>query len=527
MRFQKSLVVVLVLALTLVGVSTNRTVAADEKVLVIGYSEDTTSLDPARGFEPGGAIVLKAAYDTLVTFPPDSTDKIIPNLATGWKISGDGKTYTFTLKDGVVFSSGNPVTADDVVFSFNRTKNIKGNPSFLAATIDSVSAPDKKTVVLKLNAVDPAILAKLVFPAFSVTEAAAVKAQGGIDAADADKNDKAETWLNNNSVGTGPYILTKWDKQTEVDLVRNPKYWGQAAAFDRVILRNIPQAATQKAALEAGDVDIAMDITADQVSSVQGNSDLKLYQGLSTTVVFLLMNQDKTIGGPLSDPNVQKAVRLAIDYPGILKLSGGSAITPPSVIPVGIAGAFSKDKAVKPDVESAKKLLAGAGFANGLTIELEYPDFTYGGVNMGTMAQKIQSDLKAAGITANLKPGEVQVALQNYRQGKEAFGLWFWLPDYIDAIDYLEFLPEGVVGKRANWTDANADAEIKGLRDKAKVELDDAKRADLFAQIQTYLQDKGPFVPFLQPGIQIGYRANVKGFAYNAQWRIDPATFSK
>jgi peptide/nickel transport system substrate-binding protein len=360
----------------------------------------------------------------------------------------------------------------------------------------------------------------------SFSPAATVKAQGGTDAADADKSDKAEAWLNNNSVGTGPYILTKWDKQNEVDLVKNPKYWGAAPAFDKVILRNIPQAATQKAALEAGDLDIAMDITADQSASIKSNPDLKLYEGLSSTVVFLLMNQDKTIGGPLSDPNVQKAVRLAVDYQGVLKLSGGVAVTPPSVIPIGIAGALGKDKAVKRDVEGAKKLLADAKVTN-LTVELEYPDFTYGGVNMGIMAQKIQADLKEAGITVNLKPGEVQVALQNYRNGKESFGLWFWLPDYMDAIDYLEFLPEGTVGKRANWTDANADSEIKSLRDQAKVEVDDAKRADLFAQIQTYLQEKGPFVPFLQPGNQMGYRANLKGFAYNAQWRIDPATFSK
>src|SRR5512142_1305291 len=99
MRLQRSLVVILILALVLAGVSTTRTIAADAKTLVIGYAEDTTSLDPARGFEPGGAIVLKAAYDTLVTFPPDNTDKVIPNLATEWKISDDGKTYTFTLKD--------------------------------------------------------------------------------------------------------------------------------------------------------------------------------------------------------------------------------------------------------------------------------------------------------------------------------------------------------------------------------------------------------------------------------------------
>lgn len=139
----------------------------------------------------------------------------------------------------------------------------------------------------------------------------------------------------------------------------------------------------------------------------------------------------------------------------------------------------------------------------------------------------MQADLKEVGITLNLKPGAVQVTLANYRDGKEGFSLWFWGPDYIDALDYVEFLPEGIVGKRAKWTDANAETKIKDLRDKVKTEVNAAKRADLFGQIQQYMQESGPFAPFLQPGTQIGYRADLKGFAYSLQWLIDPATFSK
>src|SRR5258708_38100426 len=106
-------------------------------------------------------MICKVAYDKLVSFQPDSVDKILPNLATSWKISDDGLTYTFTLKDGVVFSTGNPMTSADVVFSFNRMKNIKGNPSSLAANIDTVTAPDPKSVVVKLKAIDPSTLAIL------------------------------------------------------------------------------------------------------------------------------------------------------------------------------------------------------------------------------------------------------------------------------------------------------------------------------------------------------------------------------
>jgi peptide/nickel transport system substrate-binding protein len=530
MHFAKRFATLITIALVvMLGVSVRSSAAQTSKPFVIGMASNAISLDPARGFEQESGIIDKAAYDTLVTFPADNVNKILPNLATSWAASSDGLTYTFTLKSGVHFSSGNAVTASDVVFSWNRMKNVKGNPSFLADTIDSVTAPDDKTVVLKLNAPDPAILAKLVFPAFSVTDSAVVKQHGGTDAVGADKSDTAETWLDNNSAGTGPYVLTKWDKHNEIDLAKNAKYDGpnKAGAFDQVISRDMPQAATQKQALETGDIDLAYDLTPDQSASVKSNPDLKLYEGPSVIVFFLIMNQDKTIGGPVSDPKVQQAIRLALDYDGLRTLTGGSAVTPASVIPVGFFAALGSDKALKQDVAGAKKLLADAGQSGGFSIDMEYWDATYQGVNIGTTAQKVQADLKAVGITVNLKGEEINVALANYRAGKSPIGLWFWGPDYIDPLDYVEFLPEGIVGKRANWTNANSDATIQKLRDQLKTETDPEKRADLFGQMQTYLQGNSPFAPFVQPGVQIGYRADLKGFAYNQQWNIDPATFSR
>src|SRR5260221_378319 len=309
---RRSITLVLISVLTFGAFSVN-SASAQTKSLVIGIAENTTSLDPARGFEPEGGIIEKAAYDTLVTFPPDNVTMIIPKLATKWVISSDGLTYTFTLKDGIVFSTGNPMTADDVVFSWNRLIGVKGTPSFLASTIASVKASNSTTVVLTLNAPDHPILAKLVYPAFAVTDSKTIMANGGTT----DANDQAESWLDHHSVGTGPYILTKWDKNNQTVLVKNPKKNAPPPASDQVILRDMPQAATQNAALEAGDIDIALDLTPDQSAIIKSKDDLKLYEGVSNTGFFLIMNQDKTIGGPLSDAKVQKAVRLALDYDGI------------------------------------------------------------------------------------------------------------------------------------------------------------------------------------------------------------------
>jgi len=496
-------------------------------ILVVAIAEDTASLDPARSFETLPGIVHKATYQTLVSFPPDSVDQIIPSLATSWEISDDGTVYTFTLDDRAVFSNGDPVTAGDVVFSFDRVKNIAGNPSFLAETIASVEAADDQTVVLTLTQPDPAILAKLIYDAFSVVNQSEVEANGGASGEDAATADTAEEWLNQNSAGSGPYILESWEPAVETVLVRNENYWGEAPAIERVIFSNSPEAATQKIQLEAGDIDIAFDLSSDQLPSLADNPNVSIYEGLSDTLIFLKGNQDPEVGGPMSDPVVQAAVRYALDYEGIRILSGGQAATPASMLPIGFLGAYEANSGIVRDIEKSKELLAEAGYPDGLDVEIAYPDFTFAGVNFGTFAQKVQADLNEAGFNASLAPAEVQVALEAYRQGTEPFGLWLWLPDYRDSVDYAEFLPEGVVGERVRWMDDNADAEILALRDAIKVETDDEARAAMFGEMQDYLMEKGPYAPILQPGIQIGLNSALEGFVYNPQWRVDVALLSK
>ncbi|GAB4439610.1 MAG: ABC transporter substrate-binding protein [Anaerolineae bacterium] len=517
MRRFTVLLLVAILGLTAFGGS-----AQEEQVLIVGISEDYNGLDPHRAYEPGGSLIHKSVYDTLVTFPTDSVSEILPNLAESWTISDDGLVYTFTLDGDVAFSNGSTVTASDVVFSFNRMKNLKDNPAFLADTIASVEAQDDLTVVLTLAQPDPAILAKLVFDAFSITDAEEVMAQGGTDAADAAETDTAELWFNDNSSGTGPYMVDSYEPTVQTILVRNPNYnRGEPPYFDRIILRNLPEAAQQKLALEAGDIHIAMDVSADQLPSFEGNPDIVTFSTQSDTLIFLLMNQDPDIGGPMSDKLVQKAVRYALDYEGLRTLAGVGTNTPAAMVPLGFGGALDPSEGITRDLEVARQLLADAGYPDGFTVDLRYPDFTYIGTEFGVVAQKVQADLAEVGITVNLVPEELQTSLDAYRAGQHGFGLWLWNPDYYDTLDYVEFLPAGVVGNRANWTDDNADAEILALRDQVKVETDPDARNELFREIQLYEMESGPFAPLFQPGVHFAYRANLTGFNYNGQWRVD------
>lgn len=522
MKLYRSLALLLVLALTL-GLA-GLALAQDENILVIGHAESTDSLDPQRGYTQTSGFIFRAIYETLVTFPDEDASDILPALASSWTTSDDGLVYTFTLREGAVFSTGNPVTAADVVFSFNRLKNLQDSPAFLAAIVASVEAVDAQTVAVTLTQPSPSFLSLLANNVFSVADSQTIIANGGTDAADAASTDTAEQWLNENSVGTGPYMLESWDPQVETRLMRNPNYAGEAPYFDRVIILNIAEPATQKVALEAGDIDIALDLTADQIAGLEGNPNIAIARGPANIIHFLLMNADPEIGGPMSDPLVQQAVRLSLDYAGYKTLWGG--IQPGTNMAVGLAGALGEDAAVVRDLEAARALLTEAGYPDGLDVTLSFPDFSFQGVNMTTNAQKIQADLAEAGIRVTLNPGELQVSLEEYRTGVQGFGYWFWGPDKLDPEDFLAFLPGGkVASERAKWDEAPQ--EILDLIEQAKTEPDQDARVALYVQLQEWAQDNSAFAPFNQPDIQTAFRANLEGYIWHPQWLIDVALLSR
>jgi peptide/nickel transport system substrate-binding protein len=504
-------------------------VSPGESTLVVGLTEDTVTLDPSAAYEFHATSIHRPIYQTLTAFPPGRVDELIPGLAESWTISDDGLVYTFTIAGGRTFSTGRTVTAKDVAFTLNRVRHLKGNPAFLLDNIASIEAVDESTVVITQLAPDPSLLAKLAFSSLGIMDSEEAKAHGATDAENAAEADTAEQWLNENSIGSGPYMLEKWEPKVETILVRNPEYAGPPAAISRVIFRTMSDAAAQKLALEAGDLDIGLDISADQVPSLKENPNLTVFEDVSDTVFFLIMNMDPAIGGPLANDLVQDAVRLATDYEGIRLLVGGAAATPVNILPVHWAYALDPSQAIQRDVAAARAKLAEAGFANGLTVDLEYPEFTSGGVAIGTLAQKVQADLAEAGITVNLKPGEIGPALEKYRNGESPFGLWLWGPDFIDPIDRLAFTPGGKVGLRVHWDESNASPELMDAVNRAKVATDLADREAAFTDIQSIMLDENAFVFLVQSGTQVAYNANIEGFAYtgSALGRIDPYTMSK
>lgn len=510
----------------LFGLAGHGLAQADE-TLVVGHAEITEAYDPAHAFNPTSGMVNRVAYDTLVTFPDEDASAIEPLLATSWSISDDGMVYTFELRDDVNFVSGNELTADDVVFSFQRLKRVQAQPSFLADPIESLEAVDRHTVAITLTGPRPSFLAELANTAFSVTDSETVRANGGTDADDAAETDTAQEYLNQNSAGTGSYVLESWSPQDRTELVRNPGYWGEQPFFERVLIVNIPEAATQRVALVSGDIDLATDLTPDQVVELEGNPDLGIYLGPGRWTHFLLMNRDPEVGGPMADPLVGRAVRYALDYQGYRDLWAGS-VTPGSNMWIGLAGAFGQEQAMERDLDRARALMAEAGYADGFEVTLQYPDLTFAGVNLSTNAQKIQADLAEIGITVRLLPMETQVALEGYRGGTQPFAYWFWGPDKLDPVDFLEFLPGGkVAGERSRWLDDQAPDDVLAMIEQAYVETDEATRLELFADLQAYAQEHSAFAPFNVPAVQTAFRADIEGYVWHPQWGLDLALLSR
>ncbi|GHV78778.1 ABC transporter substrate-binding protein [Spirochaetia bacterium] len=490
------------------------------KHLIIAVNPDYESFDPGIAYEPYGSMVIHACYDNLVEFE-GSLENLKPAAAESFTVSADGLTYTFKLRNGLKFVSGNAFTSADVKWSIERGINLKGNSAFMADGIAGIDTPDAGTVVFRLKEKEPAFPIMLAFNFFAILDSKAAAAQGATSAANAATADTAKIWLDTNSVGSGPYQIESYTPQVEVVLVRNPHYWGTAPYYDRITISTVVDSNTQLMMLQKGDVDIAYNLEAEQIKGLSGASGITIKDAQSLTASFLLMNRDAKIGGPVANPRVQKAIRLALDYPGIQTIAGPGMNTPSAPFPLGLFGSLPPaDVSGYPKAAEAKALLAEAGYANGFSTKLYVPTNNVVGVELLTLAQKIQNDLRAIGIQADLVPENVTISLETYRTGRQPLGLWYWSPDYPDNSSQLAFLPGNTVGLRANWT-AESNPGLTALGKQVASESDNARRAALFGQIQQAMIEDSPFAMLLQHTSQYAIRSGLTGADYLELYQLD------
>ena len=527
----------LVMALSLVacgggsdsGSSTTKETAAAESgesanagsnTVVVAMGSGFSTLDPGYVYEKYPPLIVNACYETLFKFY-DNEGAAEPCLVDTYELSEDALTLTVTLKDGITFASGNPMTSADVMFSINRCKNLQGNPSFICDTIESMEAPDEKTVVFHLTQPDSAILSKLTYSSTAVLDSEVVKANGGTDAEDAATADTAQAYLDTTSAGSGMYVMTSYTPDEEVVLEKNQNYWGEATNVDKFIIKIQPDSNTQMMTLSTGDVDVAMNMTDDTMAELAGVENVEMINGATKTVGFVMMNMNEEYGGPVSDPTVQKAIRKALDYTGIQTIIGEGTLTPYSIIQSGFMGSKGEREADYANLEEAKALLAEAGYADGFDVDLTVCDLDMEGVALTDLAQKVKDDLSQIGINVNIvsQPWAAGYG-DDYRDGKLGFTVMYWGTDYNDPNVQLEFLPGASVGLRAGWT-TEMDPELAALYQEAMKATDNDARIAVLEQIQDMTYEDGPFIMIAQAPAHIGYNTRLEGVAISDPYALD------
>ncbi|MGL4811748.1 MAG: ABC transporter substrate-binding protein, partial [Beijerinckiaceae bacterium] len=392
-------------------------------VLVVAKNiDDIVSLDPGQAYEFTSGEVVVNMYDRLIQYNPDNLEKLDPALAESWTVSPDGKTIVFKLRSGVKFSSGNPLRAEDVVFSFKRVIQLKKAPAFILAqfgwTPENVEQMVRKTGANEVTLTIPQSFA----PSF-VLNALASRPASIVDEVEAMKNakdgDMGNGWLTRNSAGTGPFTLRAWRAGEGVTLDANPNHFRGAPKMRQVVLRHVAEAGAQRLMIENGDADIARNLGPDQVAGLSGKADVAIENYPQAAVHFLSFNikHDK-----LKNPALWEALRWLIDYDGIATtLLRGQMKVHQAFWPSGFAGSV-EDRPYKLDVAKAKDILAKANIAPGLTIDMD----VISSAPFTDIGQSIQSTMAQAGIKLNLVPGSSAQVITKYRARNHEAMLLYW-----------------------------------------------------------------------------------------------------
>ncbi len=495
-------------------------------LIVAGRFVDVITLDPGRAFETTNLIVHHAAYETLLNINADDLSKIVPGLAESYSISEDGLEYTFVLNPAAKFASGNPVTAEDVRFSWTRLLNIKGGPSSYLTDFGfkSIEAVDERTVKVTLETPQPAFASVVTAPALSVLEKAVVVAQGGTDAEDADQTDAAKDWLDQNSAGSGPFILTGWTPNSEITLVRNENYWRGAVALEGITLRNTNDASSALQLVARGDADIALGVDADTADQARSNADLTLNIGQTLNLLYLAVSPSDYFNLPISDVRVRQAIAYAIDYDGIIALTGGFADRPAAMLPLGIAGSDPALRYTR-NLDKAKALLAEAGIPDGFAMTLYIGGGATAGVPREVLAAKLQADLAEVGIQIEINQQTSPNFLTAFRAQELPMVISAWTPDYLDATMWTSFFSkaDGGVSRRIRMDVP----QIADLADLIAAERDPMVRERLLTEYVKAHVEAAIFIPLLQEQYIDVLSSAVKGYVFHPVYLTEFSGVSK
>ena len=457
--------------------------------LVVGMSQDLPGLDPHPSTSTITYQVLSLVYQGLVDFDRDL--KIKPVLAESWKVSPDGKQWTFALRKNVKFHNGRAMTASDVKFSLERILDPKtaarGRGSL--GMIESVQVVDPHTVRVHLTHPSGAFLSRIagtyqaILPAES-TQGPAFKA-----------------------IGTGPFQLTEWKTNERVELKRFADYWEAGLPYlDEVTLKPVPDGTVRLTALKTGDAAFVQLIPLESLAELQKSPSkdyvvrtVKGGGGFSA----IILNSRKP---PFNDVRVRRAVALAVDKQEvILGVWRGFGAPINQMMPPGSPWFFNAPDR-KVDVEQAKKLLADAGIKPGTKLT-----HTVGQVaNLVPAAQVLQAQLTRVGIDLQLEVLDWPAYIKRQRASDYTSTNTNFFPK-VDPDDayYRYFHSKGGANELSG---GYANPAADKLLEEGEATIDAAKRAEVYKRLVELIQDESPVITTGLGDAAVGWRAPVKGF---------------
>ncbi len=504
----------LFLALMVLGANMVFASAPKNTLVMAGVMDEIITLDPAEIFEFAGAEFAANTYDRLINYDVDNVSNIYGSIAESWTISGDGKSYSFKIRENITFASGNKLSADDVVFSLKRVIILNKSPAFILTqfgfTPENIDERIVKTgqYAVRLT-VDKAYAPTFFLYCMTATPGSIVDKK--VVMAHAKDGDLGYNWLKTNYAGSGAFTLKKWKPSETLLLDRNDDYWGERAKLKRVILRHITESTTQRLLLEKGDIDIARNLQPDDIKGLAKNSDIKIESKAKGAVYYLGLNQKNKY---LKIPQVRQAIKYLIDYKGMAStILDGRATVHQSFLPKGFLGSL-EELPFSLNVEKAKALLKEAGLENGFSITMD----TRNSEPTTSMAVAIQASLALGGIKLDIIPGEGKQTLTKYRARNHDIYIGRWGPDYMDPhtnADTFARNPDNsddAKSKPLAWRNAWAIPEMTKKADAAVLEFDAAKRSQMYSELQQEHQQTSPFVIMFQDIEILARRSNVNGF---------------
>jgi len=511
------------LACCLVLASTTSNAATPKTALVMGWNIDAIStFDPAQVGEVVTGELLQNTCDSLADFDPADERKVIPMFAESWTVSPDRKTITFKVRKGAKFPSGNIATAQDVALGMQRFVKLGfGNSTTLTEygfSKDNVEqrivAPDDTTLVLTFDKAYPTTLVLQAIAANRVTAAMDMKTI----MANQQNGDLGNKYLATHTECIGPYRLAQWNAGESVLLQANENYWGQKPALKRVLIKHVSESGTQRLMLGQGDVDVARDLTPEDLKDLESSKDISIAKVLRPQLYFWTFNLSE---GPFANEKVRLAMRYLVDYEGLGKTVMANLGMPrASFVQLGAVGALDEEQGqpFKLDLDKAKALLTEAGYPDGFAAKLIFGTLPHA----APIAQSVQQN--AAKISVNLtleRMANAQLfARVRGREFQSAMQAWQTsVPDAHGNASRLVYnpdnRPEAKLTQIPSWRTGFQSKELNEKVDAALLEPDAAKRDALYAELQKEVMAKGPMAIMFQMYNTAAVRNDLKNWTWN------------